>query len=357
MNAFDWTKQPHRRFNPLTREWILVSPQRNQRPWQGQTEGTTSADALQYDPACYMCPGNTRANGSVNPHYKSVFAFDNDYPALLPHGASAKINHRDLLIAESETGICRVLCFSPRHDLTLSGMATRDIRVVVDCWADQFQELGARDEIQYVQIFENRGATMGASNPHPHCQIWATADLPNQSRREQESLENYARKNNACLLCDYLQLERSQQERIICENSSFVVVVPFWAAWPFETLLISKQHVGAMPDLNDAERNLLADIMKQLTTRYDNLFEVSFPYSMGFHERPADAQPHSEWHLHAHYYPPLLRSATIQKFMVGYEMLGSPQRDITPESAATQLRQLPASHYREAGRVVHEKTS
>ncbi len=228
-------------------------------------------------------------------------------------------------------------------------MTLEEIRLVIEMWADQYRELARIPWVHYVQVFENRGAMMGASNPHPHCQIWATANLPNQSCREQESLQNYARKHDACLLCDYLQLERAEQERIVCENSSFLAVVPFWAVWPFEILLVSKQHVGAIPDLNDVERNLLADIMKQLTTRYDNLFEVSFPYSMGFHQHPTDAQPHSEWHLHAHYYPPLLRSASIQKFMVGYEMLGSPQRDITPESAARQLRQLPDSHYRERG--------
>jgi UDPglucose--hexose-1-phosphate uridylyltransferase len=348
---------PHRRFNPLTQEWVIVSPHRTLRPWQGKVEVRPVESQQAHDPACYLCPGNSRAGGAVNPAYASTFVFENDYAALLPTVEQAKFEDSDLLIASTERGICRVGCFSPRHDLTIPRMTLEEIRLVIEMWADQYRELARIPWVRHVQVFENKGAMMGASNPHPHCQIWATADLPNQSRREQESLENYARKNNACLLCDYLQLERSQQERIICENSSFVVVVPFWAAWPFETLLISKQHVGAMPDLNDAERNLLADIMKQLTTRYDNLFEVSFPYSMGFHERPADAQPHSEWHLHAHYYPPLLRSATIQKFMVGYEMLGSPQRDITPESAATQLRQLPASHYREAGRVVHEKTS
>ena len=357
MDFRELKETPHRRFNPLTQEWVIVSPHRTLRPWQGKVEARPVENQQAHDPACYLCPGNSRAGGAVNPDYASTFVFENDYAALLPTVEEAKFEESDLMIASTERGICRVGCFTPRHDLTIPRMTLEEIRLVIEMWAEQYRELARIPWVRHVQVFENKGAMMGASNPHPHCQIWATADLPNQSRREQESLEDYARKHKSCLLCDYLQLERSQQERVICENSSFVVVVPFWAAWPFETLLISKQHVGAMPDLNDAERNLLADIMKQLTTRYDNLFEVSFPYSMGFHERPADAQPHSEWHLHAHYYPPLLRSATIQKFMVGYEMLGSPQRDITPESAANQLRQLPASHYREAGRVVHEKTS
>ena len=338
---------PHRRFNPLTREWVIVSPHRTLRPWQGKVEPRPLEHQQPYDPACYLCPGNPRAGGAVNPDYASTFVFENDYAALLPTAEDAKFEESELLIASTERGICRVGCFSPRHDLTIPRMTAEEIRLVIDMWVDQYRELAAIPWVHHVQVFENRGAMMGASNPHPHCQIWANAHLPNQSSREQESIEIYLKKHGSCLLCDYLHVERSQQERIVCENSSFLVVVPFWAIWPFETLLISKRHLGAMHDLNATERNLLADIMKQLTTRYDNLFEVSFPYSMGFHQRPTDRQPHSEWHLHAHYYPPLLRSATIQKFMVGYEMLGTPQRDITPESAAAHLRQLPAVHYRD----------
>jgi UDPglucose--hexose-1-phosphate uridylyltransferase len=338
MTAFDWTKQPHRRFNPLTREWILVSPRRNQRPWQGQVETTAPANIPQYDPACYMCPGNTRSNGNLNPNYKNVLVFDNDFPALLPHAESGKTNHRDLLVAESESGICRVMCFSSRHDLTLSGMEEQDIRAVVDCWASQFQELGARTEIQYVQIFENRGATMGASNPHPHCQIWSTASVPDIPKAEQESQAAYHRAKNSCLLCDYYALESSSGIRTVVQNEHFLAVVPYWAVWPFETMIISKRHLAAIDELDSNQRDALSDILKRLTTRYDNLFQTPFPYSMGFHQRPTDNQPHPEWHFHGHFFPPLLRSAVVRKFMVGFELLGMPQRDITPETSAESLR-------------------
>lgn len=337
---------PHRRFNPLTREWVLVSSHRALRPWQGKVESLPVDDQPRYDPACYLCPGNYRAGNAVNPKYDRTFVFENDFAALLPKGPETTIEDEDLLIASTERGICRVGCFSPRHDLTMPRMSIEELRPVIDMWIDQYNELGAVPWINHVQVFENRGTMMGASNPHPHCQIWANAHLPNQPSREQASLHDYGKKHDSCLLCDYLRLEQSRQERLICDNAAFAVVVPFWAVWPFETLLISERHVGATADLSDIERNLLADIMKQVTTRYDNLFEVSFPYSMGFHQRPTDGQPHPEWHLHAHYYPPLLRSATIQKFMVGYEMLATPQRDITPESAAERLRRLPGIHYR-----------
>jgi UDPglucose--hexose-1-phosphate uridylyltransferase len=341
MTAFDWTKQPHRRFNPLTSEWILVSPHRNQRPWQGQVETIAPAHILRYDPACYMCPGNTRSSGNLNPTYKNVFVFDNDFPALLLHAESAKMNHRDLLVAESESGICRVLCFSPRHDLALSGMEEKDIRAVVDCWASQFQELGARAEIQYVQIFENRGATMGASNPHPHCQIWSTASTPDIPKAEQEAQIAYGKTKNSCLLCDYYALESSSAIRTVVQNEHFLALVPYWAVWPFETMIISKRHLSAIDELDSTERNALSDILKRLTTRYDNLFQTSFPYSMGFHQRPTDGHQHPEWHFHAHFFPPLLRSATVRKFMVGFELLSMPQRDITPETSAESLRAVP----------------
>ena len=340
---------PHRRFNPLTREWVLVSPHRTQRPWQGKVEHLPTEDQPRYDPACYLCPGNSRAAGAVNPGYAGTFVFENDFAALLPNVEEENKRDGDLLIANTERGVCRVGCFSPRHDLTIPRMSVEEIRLVVEMWIGQYLELGAIPWIQHVQVFENRGAMMGASNPHPHCQIWANAHLPNQPSREQDAFGEYTKAHRDCLLCDYLRLELKQQERIVCENEAFSVLVPFWAVWPFETLLISKRHVGSMAELNDGERNLLGDILKQLTTRYDNLFEISFPYSMGFHQRPTDGEPHAEWHLHAHYYPPLLRSATVQKFMVGYEMLGTPQRDITPESAAERLRQLSGTHYRDRG--------
>jgi UDPglucose--hexose-1-phosphate uridylyltransferase len=337
----------HRRYNPLTRDWVLVSPNRTERPWQGQTEKAAQSSSPTYDPDCYLCPGNARAGGMRNPKYSSIFVFDNDFAALqadLPD-ITVEIGGQNLLIAKSESGICRVVCFSPRHDLTLAQMATGEIAGVVDVWAEQYRSLGGLPQIQHVQIFENRGAMMGCSNPHPHGQIWATQTIPNEPRKEQESLKDYRREHRSCMLCDYLALELASRERIVCQNESFVAVVPFWAIWPFETLLLSKRHVADIDALDAAERAALADILKRLTTRYDNLFQVSFPYSMGFHQRPTDGEEHSEWHFHAHFYPPLLRSATIRKFMVGFELLASPQRDVTPELAAERLRALAERHY------------
>src|SRR5579859_1803831 len=335
---FEMNRQPHRRFNPFTREWILVSPHRTQRPWQGQVESKTPRSEVSYDPECYMCPGNKRSTGAVNPAYKNVFVFDNDFPALLPTGESGRIAENELLIAESESGICRVLCFSPKHHLTLSMMDPSDIRAVVDCWADQFLQLAAKPEINYVQVFENRGAMMGASNPHPHCQIWSTSTIPNIPLTEQTSFVAYEKQKRSCLLCDYFKTEKQKKTRIVVENEHFLAVVPFWAVWPYETMLLSARHVSCMADLNSTERDALSDILKRLTTRYDNLFQTSFPYSMGFHQRPTDTREHPEWHFHGHFYPPLLRSATVRKFMVGFELLGMPQRDITPETSAERLR-------------------
>jgi len=347
MNLDQLKDTPHRRFNPLTREWVLVSPHRTQRPWQGKVEKAPVEDAVHYDPNCYLCPGNARAGDAHNPKYSGTFVFDNDYAALLSNPAEVGMEINDLLIANTERGICRVGCFSERHDLTIARMSVQELRPVIDMWIDQFNDLGNRDWVQHVQVFENRGAMMGASNPHPHCQIWATAHLPNQTMREQAALGEYVAKHRSCLLCDYLHLERDLAHRLIAENDAFAVLVPFWAVWPFETLLISKHHVESIADLESEERNSLGEILKQITTRYDNLFEVSFPYSMGFHQRPTDGEGHPESHLHAHFYPPLLRSATIQKFMVGFEMLGTPQRDITPEAAAERLRSLPQVHFRD----------
>ena len=346
MAKLDLQQHPHRRFNPLTREWILVSPHRTQRPWQGQTEAANSLTEVQYDPKCYMCPGNLRASGNRTPEYEHVFVFDNDYPALLDDTPKTEFKHGDLMVAQGEPGICRVMCFSPRHDLTISRMAKREIELVVAAWADEYQKLSAVPSISYVQIFENRGAMMGCSNPHPHCQIWAAATLPTIPQVEQQSFQEYARDHKSCLLCDYLKMETELGERIVCENSGFVAVVPFWATWPFETLVLSKRHVSDMGALNAGERSALADILKRLTVRYDNLFQTSFPYSMGFHQRPGDSD-HPEWHFHAHFYPPLLRSATVRKFIVGYELLAAAQRDITPESAAHRLRELSEVHFTE----------
>jgi UDPglucose--hexose-1-phosphate uridylyltransferase len=341
----DLTQQPHRRFNALNGSWVLVSPHRTQRPWQGQVEKTTEPAQPQYDPNCYLCPGNARAGGVRNPMYTSTFVFDNDFAALLPQTPPEKQEHGGLLVAEGEPGVCRVACFSPRHDLTVSRMEVPDIALVVDTWITQYGELGRMPFIHHVQIFENRGEMMGASNPHPHCQIWASCSIPNEVSAEQHAQAAHRKRSRSCLLCDYLKLELESRERLVCENESFAALVPFWAVWPFETMVISRRHLTAMDELESPERRRLANILKRITTRYDNVFEVPFPYTMGFHQRPTDGDSHPEWHFHAHYYPPLLRSATIRKFMVGFEMLGMPQRDITAESAAERLRNMPEVDY------------
>ena len=339
---------PHRRYNPLLREWILVSPQRTQRPWQGETSKSAPIASLAYDPTCYLCPGNARSGGVHNPDYKSVFAFDNDFPALLPDEQPVPAPSPDdspLLVAEPERGICRVLCFHPNHSLTLARMTVPEIATVVDAWAFETAALGERPFINHVQIFENRGAMMGASNPHPHCQIWATEHIPDESLRELAALQEYHAEHQSCLLCDYLATEVTQQARIVVENDLFVALVPYWAVWPFETLVLPRRHLGDFTALTPAERTALAAILKAVTTRYDNLFQVPFPYCLGFHQRPTHGQDNGCMHFHAHFYPPLLRSAEIRKFMVGFEMFAQPQRDLTPETAAARLRALPDKHY------------
>jgi UDPglucose--hexose-1-phosphate uridylyltransferase len=335
-------EHPHKRFNPLIGEWVLVSPQRTQRPWQGQMETTALTGQQAYDPQCYLCPGNTRAGGHLNPEYQNTFVFVNDFSALDPFDPEQQVQQDkcDLLKARSEAGICRVMCFSPRHDLTLATMEIPDIRRVVDVWGDQYNELGGRDWINHIQVFENRGAMMGASNPHPHCQIWANATLPNEPAKELERQKAYLETHRVCLLCNYLKLETEAQERIFYENEYFVALVPFWAVWPYEVMLIGREHKNNLAKLHDKERDALAETLNRVTAGFDQIFRIPFPYSMGFHQAPTDGQPHNEWHLHAHFYPPLLRSGTIRKFMVGYELLASPQRDITPESAAETLRIL-----------------
>jgi UDPglucose--hexose-1-phosphate uridylyltransferase len=331
---------PHRRLNRLTGESVLVSPRRTARPWLGQVEAVTAEQRPSYDPACYLCPGNERAGGARTPDYKATFVFDNDFAALRPDTVPERFERAGLLAADSERGICRVVCFSPRHDLTLGQMDHQAVRQVVDTWAGQYLELGALDWVSHVQIFENRGAMMGASNPHPHGQIWANERLPSEPALELHHQRAYADRGG-CLLCDYLEAELAEQERVVCQNDHFVALVPFWAVWPFETLVLPRRHVGALPALDEAERDGLGGILRRLTRRYDRLFAVTFPYSMGFHQPPTTCSEHPEWHLHAHFYPPLLRSATVRKFMVGYELLAEAQRDITPETAAQQLRDLP----------------
>jgi UDPglucose--hexose-1-phosphate uridylyltransferase len=271
--------------------------------------------------------------------------FDNDYAALRADAGSAKVDRGGLIVGEVEPGICRVICFSPRHDLTLARMSVQEIRRVVAVWSEQFRELGALPMIGSVQIFENRGAMMGASNPHPHCQVWASHSLPNELAKELTAQRDYHAARHSCLLCDYLKLELQASERIVYENEHFVALVPFWAVWPFETMLLPRRHVRSIDALSEAEAMALADALRMLTTRYDNVFETAFPYSMGFHQAPTDSAAHPEWHLHAHFFPPLLRSATVRKFMVGFEMLGTPQRDITAEAAAQRLREVSATHY------------
>jgi UDPglucose--hexose-1-phosphate uridylyltransferase len=338
-------KRPHRRYNPLKKQWLLVSPQRTQRPWQGETNDGLVAKVPSYEPTCYLCPGNRRSNGETNPQYTNVFEFPNDFPALRMEEATPVETGSKLMVAEPESGTCRVLCFHPDHSLTLSQMKVDDLTLVVDAWAEETAKLGALPTINYVEIFENRGAMMGASSPHPHCQIWATEHIPDEPLAEGAAQAEYLAEHHSCLLCDYVKEEQAAQERIVCENESFVALVPFWAVWPFETMVLSKTHLGAFPELSAKQRTDLAEILIRVTTRYDNLFQTSFPYTMGFHQSPTDGQEHPEWHFHAHFYPPLLRSATIRKFMVGFELLGMPQRDITPESAAERLRALSEVHF------------
>lgn len=343
---FDPTEHPHHRVNPLTGELVLVSPHRMKRPWQGQVEKPAPDIRPTHDPNCYLCPGNERAGGVRNPNYDETFAFTNDFSALLPDVPAVGEPSDPLLLTEAVRGTCRVICFSPRHDMTLPEMDILEIRRVINTWAVQTTELG--QTYRWVQVFENKGAVMGCSNPHPHGQIWALDTLPNEPSKEDVNQLRYWREKGRSLLLDYAQLEAEKQERIVVKNSHWLAVVPFWAVWPFEILLMPRRHVLRLPDLEDGERNALADILKRLLIKYDNLFETSFPYSMGWHGAPCDEVNNDHWQLHAHFYPPLLRSATIKKFMVGFEMLGEAQRDLTAEQAAQRLRDLPEIYYKAA---------
>ena len=333
-------EQPHRRFNALSGEWVLVSPHRALRPWQGQVETVPPSTRPAYDPTCYLCPGNARAGGVRNPDYRETFVFDNDFAALkpAPAGGLPHVPHDGLLVAEAESGRCRVICFTPRHDLTLADMSAPMVRRVVDTWAEEYLSLGSAADVGHVQIFENKGDMMGNSNPHPHGQIWAQRSVPLHVQREADRQRSHFDANGRTLLADYLAQELAREERVVLANDGFVAVVPFWAVWPFETMVISRRPVASVDQLMDVERDQFADIIRQLAARYDGLFDVSFPYSAGIHQAPTDGLAHPEWHLHMHFYPPLLRSATVRKFLVGYEMLGEPQRDITAETAAERLR-------------------
>jgi UDPglucose--hexose-1-phosphate uridylyltransferase len=340
----DWRSRPHRRLNALTGEWLLVSPQRMQRPWQGESTARSSARAkAEYDPSCYLCPSNARAGGVRNPQYTGTFVFDNDFAALVSDTPADGINIDGLLVAQAESGVCRVVCFTPRHDLSIAHMSTGQIRLVIDTWADQYAALGQRPDIESVLIFENHGEQMGASNPHPHAQIWADRELPNEPAKEGAAATAYLADHGRCLLCAYLECELAAAERIVFVNAHAVVLVPFWAIWPFEAIVVPRHHATGLDCLEPACRDGFAEAMRVLSQAYNRVFDVDFPYSMGLHQRPTDGTAHDEWHLHAHYYPPLLRSAAVRKYMVGYEMLGMPQRDITPEAAAQRLRQLTAA--------------
>lgn len=336
--------KPHRRLNILTGEWTLVSPQRTKRPWSGEKTNAVQTEREKYDAKCYLCPGNVRANGEKNPDYKTTFVFENDFSALLKSEENNFIKNDDLFKARSVSGVCKVICFSPRHDLTLAEMELSEIENVISVWISEQKELG--EKYSWVQIFENRGEIMGSSNPHPHGQIWASDFIPNEVVKETENQKKYFETHESPALIDYLLKEKESGERIIYENENWVVLTPFWAVWPFETMALPKRHILRLTDISVEEQKDLADALKTLLVKYDNIFHVSFPYTMGWHGAPTDGNTYEYWQLHAHFYPPLLRSAEIKKFMVGYEMLAEAQRDITPEQAAEKIRSMPDIHFK-----------
>ncbi len=338
---------PHKRYNPLADEWVLVSPHRSKRPWQGQQEQIAVPEKKPFSSNCYLCPGVQRASGKVNPDYRDTLVFTNDFSALLPDNTEKAEKDTPLFKARPETGVCRVICFSPRHDLTIALMQHDQVRKVVDTFQHEFKNLGEKKQINYVQIFENRGESMGCSNEHPHGQIWATGEIPTLPAKELKNQRQYLKANSRCMLCDYVNQERIRAERIIFENNSFVALVPYWAVWPFETMILPKHHLGSLLEFTEDDKNDLADALRRMGIRFDNLFKTSFPYSMGLHQTPTDGHDYPEHHFHIHYFPPLLRSATVKKFMVGFEMLAMPQRDLTAESCACRLKELAEIHYSE----------
>lgn len=335
---------PHRRYNILTGEWILVSPHRTKRPWQGKTEKSATEIQPEFDASCYLCPGTTRNSGEKNPDYKEPYSFINDYPSLFPDTPEESYKN-GLLKAETESGICKVVCFSPNHSLTLPVMEVEEIRKIVQLWKQEYEELGGTPNINYVQIFENKGDMMGCSNSHPHGQIWSQRSIPTEIQKKSKHFRDYWEQHKRSLLQDYLEQEMELDERILEKNDHFVALIPYWAVWPYEAMIIPRKHYAHIGLLNKEEELAFAEIIKKLTIKYDNLFETSFPYSSGIHQQPTDGAEYPEWHFHMSFYPPLLRSATIKKFMVGYEMFAGPQRDITSEQAAATLRDLSGVHY------------
>ena len=339
---------PHRRYNPLTAEWVKVSPHRTKRPWNGQTEKSSANILPEYEKTCYLCPGNERAGGNSNPGYKGVYVFDNDYAALLPDTETFEINENDFIRGKTEKGICRVICYTEKHNCTMAQMKTDEIISIIEIWKREYTGLSEKDFINHIQIFENKGAVMGCSNPHPHGQIWAEEFIPDLPASEILNQRKYFDKHGTPMLGDYAEYENEKKERIIYENSSFIAVVPYWAVWPFETMILPVKHITSIDQLGKSETADFADAFKKVTVKYDNLFKTSFPYSMGIHQSPVDGKDYSFTRMHVHFAPPLLRSATVKKFMVGYELMAMPQRDITPEKSAEILKVLPDVHYLES---------